>query len=267
MNKVKFGLKNVHVAKATINADGTATYQTPFRIPGAVSLSMDAAGDKTDFYADDIDFFSKYNNAGYEGDLEIALVPDQFRKEILGDIEDANGVLVENADAVVNPFALLFEFDGDANKTRHVMYNCVASRPSVGSNTKEASVEVQTETLNLTASTVYNASLGINIPKAKKEASSSAPYTTWFSAVYQPTAAGFSVLNPALTIKAGDIAIAEFAGATGEVTASSSNADITAIVGDGKVVVSVDADASAGGTVTLTDEAAHEATITVTLAE
>ena len=266
MNKVKFGLNNVHVAKATINADGTASYSTPFRIPGAVSITMDAAGDKTDFYADDIDFFSKYNNAGYEGPLEIALVPDQFRKEILGDIEDANGVLVENADAPVVPFALMFEFDGDANKTRHVMYNCVTSRPSVASNTKEASIEVQTEELNMTASTIYNAALGVNISKAKMEQSSSAPYTTWYSSVYQATGVSFAALNSELTIAAGDFAVAEFNGNTGDVTAVSSNADIDATVGDGKVVIVVDADAAAGGTITLTDEDSNTTTVTVTLA-
>jgi hypothetical protein len=83
----------------------------------------------------------------------------------------------------------MFQFEGDEKATRHVMYNCVASRPSANGNTKEASIEPQTETINLTATSVYNASLGKDIVKARtSDSTDTTTYTGWFTAVYTPTA-------------------------------------------------------------------------------
>jgi phi13 family phage major tail protein len=149
-NKIKFGLKNVHYAVIT-ETDGTITYGTPEPIPGAVNLTLDAAGESVQFYADDRVYFEENTNDGYTGNLEIALIPDDFRKDVLGEIEDANGALIENKDAKAKHFALLFEFDGDAKKTRHVLYYVLASRPSVAGATTTNIKEPQTETLNITA--------------------------------------------------------------------------------------------------------------------
>jgi len=130
-NKVKFGLKNCHYAKATFDEDGSVTYAKPVRIPGAVSLSMDANGEIEPFYADNIAYYVVNNNSGYEGDLEIALIPESFLTDIMHEELDGNGVLAENANVELEHFAFLFEFDGDQRHIRHVLYNCVASRPSL----------------------------------------------------------------------------------------------------------------------------------------
>ena len=152
MNKVKYGLKNVHAAKLTeTTTEGitTYTYDTPKRIPGAVNMSLDAESESTPFYADNIVYFRSTTNNGYSGDLEIALVPEWFREEILQEAKDSNGVFIEKSETGEPVhFALLFEFDGDEKAIRHVLYNCsVSNRPSVSSQTKETSIDPVTETL------------------------------------------------------------------------------------------------------------------------
>lgn len=190
-NKVKYGLSKVYFAKATIDAStGAATYATPVAIPGAVNLSLDAQGDLEPFYADNIKYYIVNNNSGYEGDLEIALIPDKFREDILGEVKDANDVYAEVTDAPSVPFALLFQFEGDDKGTRHVMYNCTAKRPTVAGSTREDSTEVQTETLSLSCGSVYNASLTKNVVKSRclNDGNSATTYAGWYTTVYQPSA-------------------------------------------------------------------------------
>lgn len=146
--KVKLGLKNVHYA--VIGSDGS--YGTPVEFPGAVSISLDPQGDMIEFYAQDELFFSGANNAGYKGNFEVALVTDDFHKDVLGEVEDDNGVLVEQVDRPTVRFALLFEFTDDVKARRIALYNCTASRNAVASQTKTPSSSVVTETLTIAAS-------------------------------------------------------------------------------------------------------------------
>lgn len=186
-NKVKYNLKNVYAAKLTETvSDGTATYSyaTPQAIPGAVSLSLDAEGDNSPFYADGIVYFRANTNNGYTGDLEIALVPEWFRTEILRETLDTKNVLVEKSavgDAV--HFALLFEFDGDAKAIRHALYNCSASRPGIASQTKESSIAPVTEKLTLTADPRSD-----GLVKCRTgDTTDASTYAGWYSTVYVPT--------------------------------------------------------------------------------
>jgi phi13 family phage major tail protein len=186
-NKIKYGLKNVYYAVATIAADGSATYETPVALPGAVSLSMDPQGELTPFYADNIVFYMSSANNGYEGDLTLAMVPDSFKKDVLGYVEDTKKVLVEDADAEPAHFALLFQFEGDSKAIRRVLYNCVAGRPTDNGNTKEENVSPETDQLSLTATTIYNASLDKNVVKAECNDTTDADvYAGWFTNVYIP---------------------------------------------------------------------------------
>ena len=189
MARIKYGLKNVYYAVATIDDDNEATYATPVRIPGAVNLSLEPQGDQEVFNADNIDYFVSQGNNGYEGDLEIALVPESFEKDVLGAIEDNKGVLIEDIDAPVVHFALLFQFEQDTKALKHVFYNCTATRPTVEGETKGESIEPKTDTLSLRAGSIHNEALGKDVTKARSsESTDAAVYAGWFTAVYQSTA-------------------------------------------------------------------------------
>lgn len=182
-NKVKYNLKNVHAAVLKRSEDGGYTYGTPKPIPGAVSISLDAEGDTSPFYADGIVYFRSTANNGYSGDLEIALIPEWFRTEILKEALDKNGVLVESSDVTeIEKFALLFEFDGDVKCIRHVLYNCVASRPSIESETKEDKIEPGTEKLSLTADPRED---GL-VKSRTGDTTSEETYNKWYENVYIP---------------------------------------------------------------------------------
>lgn len=184
-NKIKYNLKNVHAAKLTRNEEGEYEYETPKAIPGAVSISLDAEGDTSPFYADGIVYFRSVSNNGYSGDLEMALIPEWFRTEILKEELDKNGVLIESATiAETEKFALLFEFDGDVRCIRHVLYNCTASRPSIESETKEDTIEPGTETLSLTADPRED---GL-VKSRTGDTTSETTYANWYKSVYIPEA-------------------------------------------------------------------------------
>ena len=188
-NKVKFGLKNVYYALLTIE-ENEATFGTPVRIPGAVNLTMDAQGEPSTFYADDMAYYVTAANDGYSGTLEIALIPDSFRTDVLKEsLDETAKVLTENVSAEAAPFALLFEFSGDQKATRHVLYNCSATRPSLSGATTTNTKEPTTESLTITATPLPNGNI-----RAKTTADTpETQYNAWYTSVWQPTPASAGV--------------------------------------------------------------------------
>lgn len=182
-NKVKFGLSNVYYSVWT---ESTDSYADPVKIDGAVNLSLSQEGGTNTFRADNVDYWTSVANNGYSGTLEVALIPDSFLKDVMGEGLDAastsTGVQYEIANAQPKPFALLFQFEGDENATRYVMYNCKATRPNVEGETTGETIDPKTESLSI----VCKARATDSLVKAKAQKDSS-KYATWFEAVYIPT--------------------------------------------------------------------------------
>lgn len=181
-NKIKFGLKNVHYAVIT-DSGSTISYGIPVAMPGGVSVSITPNGELTEFHADDIVYWSAEVNNGYDGEIEIADLPESFATDILGD-EVIEGVQYESAEQKGNKFALLFEVDGDKYKKRYVLYNCTATRPSISSNTKSTTVEPQTSSLTFNARPhIYNYLIKANTTSTVKDAT----FKSWYTTVHEKT--------------------------------------------------------------------------------
>ena len=181
-NKVKFNIKNVYYAIKSTSGKG---YEAPVPIPGAVSISLEAQGEMSPFFADGIKYYITSSNSGYEGDLEVALIPDSFRKDVLKEIEDKKKVLFENADTEPTTFALGFQIDGDTVPTLFWFYECTTTRPSASSQTNEDTKTPQTDTITVTVSPRAD---GIVRAKTTEE-SYAAVKDTWFTTVYEKDAA------------------------------------------------------------------------------
>ena len=183
-NSVRFGLDNVYYAPLTetVSEHGVITfsYGTPVRIPGAVNLSLDSAGDRTPFYADNIIYYMNEANNGYEGEIEIANVPNSMLTDVFGMTVDSAGVITESANGETKYVALLFRAQGDVAPQDYVLYKCAIGRPNIGSATIAGSKEPQTMTLPITI-----------MPRADYKVKSHAPASVsraikdnWYNEVY-----------------------------------------------------------------------------------
>ena len=148
-NKVEFGISNLHVGTYTDN-NGTVTLGTPYAQKGAVSFSPVEQSEATNFYADNIIYWSGYSGGTFEGDLEVAKYDDAFKKQFLGYKELTNGGLANVKGATKPNVYIAFEVDGDAEKRRIIMYNCALGGITREYNTIEEEKEPTTETISVT---------------------------------------------------------------------------------------------------------------------
>lgn len=181
--KVKFNIHDVYYAPVT-----TSGFGTPVALPGAVSISLEPQdGDNEIFYADGVEYYVQASATGYEGDLEMALIDDAFRKAIYGETEDTSHNLWESIDDTPNKFALGFVIDGatdGASESTYFWYqNCSATKPSVESSTNEEAKTVGTDTITIKCSP--NADGYVRVKSTSLSTTSS-----WFDSVISTPSGG-----------------------------------------------------------------------------
>ena len=198
--KVKFGLKNVHVFPMTEQADSetgaiTMQYGTAIAVPGAVNLTLDVSEDQPDpFYADDgVYYLPAGVSSGYSGNLELALIPDEIKTQLMAFITDAAGVIVELQEAVNKLFGMTFEISSDTKARRLFYYKCQFGRPSLAASTNTNTKTPQTDTAPLTVlPTSQLFTLGGEnksiISGYSTEDTDSEVYNSWHTTIHTPTA-------------------------------------------------------------------------------
>lgn len=189
-NKVRFGLKNVHIALLTESTDDATpnTWAAPIAVPGAVSI--DIASEQADnvFYADNIAYYRSLSNNGYTGTLEMALIPPEILKAVW-DMTETGDVLYEYSGVQPKPFALLFQVEGDDNETCYAFYRVLpTSKPTENSQTIEDTVEPVTQSFDFAAMPlIFGPLTQKNLIKGRTEdTTSAATKTAWFTAVNVP---------------------------------------------------------------------------------
>ena len=146
-NKIKYGLKNVHIApisKIDLTAteeDKVYTYDVPFAYPGAISFTASSKMQDTPIYCDNYDYAHVHSNPGYELTFESVRMVNEFVEKILNEKDGR-----EKASDKPISFAIMGEMDGDAQKERFIFWNCsITKRPDFATKTTEETATPQTD--------------------------------------------------------------------------------------------------------------------------
>ena len=150
-NKVEFGISNLYVGTYTVGTTGTVTMGTPYHQAGAISFSPEEQSESSQFYADNVVYWSGYTGGSFEGDLEVAKFDDTFKTQFLGYVQKASdGGLAVVKNATKPNVYIAFQVEGDDESRRIIMYNCSLGGITREYNTIEESKEPATETIAVT---------------------------------------------------------------------------------------------------------------------
>ena len=142
-NKIEYGIEKIKIWPIETETGDEITYSDKsINWPGAVSLKLTALGDTTNIHADNSAYITIVANNGFEGEMESYQLPEEVALEILGQIKDSNGALIEKSDARIKSFGMAYEFIGDKKNARiFAPYCSLTQRPGDEKTTKGESVE------------------------------------------------------------------------------------------------------------------------------
>lgn len=186
-NIVNWGLAASAWGKITVDEHGKDVYEAPKMFKGTRQINFTPDGEQVKVYADGTVVYVGKQNSGYSGTMEVTNLDDEFAIYALGEKKTDKKVIVEEQDGKGGRFYLLWEWEQDKKRTRHVMYNCTANRPDVSATTAGdgGSKTAQNRTMNLTAIPRYD-----GVIKARTCADTDeTAYNSWFTTVYDPAPA------------------------------------------------------------------------------
>lgn len=149
-NKVEFGISNLYVGTYTDDGEGNVTLGSPYHQKGAVSFAPEEQSESTNFYADNIAYWSGFSGGTFEGDLEVAKFDDSFKTQFLGYRRLTNGGLANVKGSIKPNVYIAFQVEGDAESRRVILYNCALGGITREFNTIEETKEPTTETIPVT---------------------------------------------------------------------------------------------------------------------
>lgn len=149
-NKVEFGISQLHVGTYEVSDLDVVTLGAPYHQKGAVSFSPEEQSELQQFFADNIAYWSSYTGGTFEGDLEVAMFDDAFKKQFLGYKELTDGGLAVVKNASKPAVYIAFQVEGDAESRRIILFNAQLGGITREFATVEENIEPTTETCPVT---------------------------------------------------------------------------------------------------------------------
>lgn len=206
--KITYGIKNVHYAQKTEAPDSSPIFGAVKGWQGADELALPPVGDPIVIHADDVEYYRFPVNQGYEGNINVRQIPEDFKTSCLGEYKDANGVLIEKDGIKPDNFALLGEFqiadESAVSAKRFALYDCSAGRPDLSGQTKGDTVDPKLFSVPITAKPTKPDGI---IKATIKKSDNAELFNSWFDSVYyEPGDLANFVIT--ITVKSGTTLIA-----------------------------------------------------------